>query len=117
MKMIPRLENTEYGNIRLLRMLRSINNMELAAQLGAQDYVKDLSDKGLDVGGTGNTAKETVELKKFQDRRIEIARKEFNRAKDGLPDTREDAFEILRKDPQYKDDSDEAINNYLDRYF
>ena len=117
MKMIPRLENTEYGNIRLLRMLRSINNMELGMQLGAQDYVKDLAGKGLDVGGTGNTAKEMVELKKFQARRTEIARKEFKRAQDGLPDSREEAFEILREDSQYKDKSDEAINNYLDRYF
>jgi len=56
-------------------------------------------------------------VKKFIDRRQEIAIKEFDRVAVGLPDTREEAFAIMRDDPQFEQYSEDDLQNYLDKYY
>ena len=116
MAMIPQLSMTEEGNIRLLKSMKALNDVALGVQLGAYDWVADLEKRGLAVGDRDATV-ENMEVKKFIDRRQEIAIKEFDRVAEGLPDTREEAFAIMRDDPQFEQYSEDDLQNYLDKYY
>jgi len=116
MAMIPQLSMTEEGNIRLLKSMKALNDVALGVQLGAYDWVADLEKRGLAVGDRDATV-ENIEVKKFIDRRQEIAIKEFDRVAEGLPDTREEAFAIMRDDPQFEQYTEDDLQNYLDKYY
>ena len=116
MAMIPQLSMTEEGNIRLLKSMKALNDVARGVQLGAYDWVADLKKRGLAVGDRDATV-ENIEVKKFIDRRQEIAIKEFDRVAVGLPDTREEAFAIMRDDPQFEQYSEDDLQNYLDKYY
>jgi len=116
MAMIPQLSMTEEGNIRLLKSMKALNDVALGVQLGAYDWVADLERRGLAVGDRDATV-ENIEVKKFIDRRQEIAIKEFDRVAEGMPDTREEAFAIMRDDPQFEQYTEDDLHNYLDKYY
>jgi hypothetical protein len=116
MDMIPSLSKTEDGNLILLRSMRALNNIALAQELGTLDYIKDLAKRGQDVG-TESASQQTVDWYKFWNRRKELAIKDFHRVTKGYPETRDEAFVILRTDPKLKELDDQQIQEHLDQYY
>jgi len=116
MDMIPSLSKTEDGNLILLRSMRALNNIALAQEAGTLDYIKDLAKRGQDVG-TESASQQTVDWYKFWNRRKELAIKDFHRVTKGYPETRDEAFLILRTDPKLKELDDKQIHEHLNQYY
>jgi hypothetical protein len=116
MDMIPSLSKTEEGNLRLLRLMRSLNNIVLAKESGTLDYIKNLAERGEDIGSE-SPAQQTVDWYKFIDIRKQVAIKDFHRVANGYPDSRDEAFLSLRADKALKQQTDAQINEHLDKYY
>lgn len=116
MDMIPSLSKTEEGNKRLLRLMRSLNNIVLAQEAGTLDYIKNLAERGEDIGSE-STAQQTVDWYKFLDVRKNAAIKDFHRVANGYPDARDEAYLTLRDDKALKQQTDAQINEHLDKYY
>ena len=120
-KMIPSLQLSPEGNIRLLNMMHALNRIALSVETGAINFSKwaDVQEKGL-AGRSGNA--NFIRLKEFQTNERKRAVRFLNylaRANVGpgippIPLERAEAFTQWRRAVPIDQMSDEQINKELD---